>query len=65
MTSPVDMLKWIKDITVSQKVWEGLSPDERKEKYAIGEFLNKDRPGYSELYEKIIKKAQESGGNKP
>ena len=65
MTSPVDMLKWIKDITVSQKVWEGHYPVVKEGKYAIGEFLNKDRPGYSELYEKIIKKAQESGGNKP
>jgi len=64
MKSPVDMLKWIKDIAVSKKVWEGLSPDEKKGKYAIGEFLSKDRPDYSELYEKIIKKAQKMGGNK-
>ena len=64
MKSPVDMLKWIKDISVSKKVWEGLSPDEKKEKYAIGEFLNKDRPDYTERYEEIIKKAQETGGNK-
>jgi pyruvate/2-oxoacid:ferredoxin oxidoreductase beta subunit len=64
MKSPVDMLKWIKDIAVSKKVWEGLSPDEKKGKYAIGEFLSKDRPGYTELYEEIIKKAQKMGGNK-
>jgi len=64
MKSPVDMLKWIKDITVSKKIWEGLSLDEKKEKYAIGEFLNKDKPDYTELYEEIIKKAQEMGGNK-
>lgn len=36
----------------------------KKEKYAIGEFLSKDRPDYTELYEEIIKKAQEMGGNK-
>ncbi|GAH95070.1 unnamed protein product, partial [marine sediment metagenome] len=31
---------------------------------AIGEFLSKDRPDYTELYEEIIKKAKEMGGNK-
>jgi len=36
----------------------------RKGKYAVGEFLNKDRPDYTELYEEIIKKAQGMGGNK-
>jgi 2-oxoglutarate ferredoxin oxidoreductase subunit beta len=64
MKSPVDMLKWIKDIAVSKKVWEGLSLNEKKGKYAVGEFLNKDRPDYTELYEEIIKKAQGMGGNK-
>ena len=62
--SPVEMLKWIKDITVSKKIWEGLSSDEKKGKYAVGEFLSKDRPDYTELYEEIIKKAQAMGGNK-
>jgi len=64
MKSPVDMLKWIKDISVSKKVWEGLSPDKKEGKYVIGEFLNRDRPDYTERYEEIIKKAQETGGNK-
>ncbi len=58
------IIKWIKDISVSKKVWEGLSPDEKKEKYAIGEFLCKDRPDYTELYEEIIKKVQKTGGIK-
>jgi len=64
MKSPVNMLKWIKDIAISKKVWEGLSSDEKKGKYAVGEFLSKDRPDYTERYKEIIKKAQEMGGNK-
>jgi 2-oxoglutarate ferredoxin oxidoreductase subunit beta len=64
MKSPVDMLKWIKDITVSKKVWEGLSEGEKEDKFIIGEFINKNRPDYSERYEEIIKKAKEMGGNK-
>lgn len=61
--SPVDMLKWIKDITVSKKAWENLSVEERKEKFVIGEFLDIDRPDYNERYNEIIKKAQKMGGN--
>jgi 2-oxoglutarate ferredoxin oxidoreductase subunit beta len=61
--SPIDMLKWIKDISVSKKVWENLSVEERKEKFVIGEFLDIDRPDYNERYNEIIKKAQKMGGN--
>jgi 2-oxoglutarate ferredoxin oxidoreductase subunit beta len=61
--SPVDMLKWIKDITVSKKAWENLPVEERKEKFVIGEFLDIDRPDYNERYNEIIKKAQKMGGN--
>lgn len=61
--SPVDMLKWIKDITVSKKAWENLSVEGRKEKFVIGEFLDLDRPDYNERYNEIIKKAQKMGGN--
>ena len=61
--SPIDMLKWIKDISVSKKAWENLSVEERKEKFVIGEFLDIDRPDYNERYNEIIKKAQKMGGN--
>ena len=63
MKSPVDMLKWIKDIAVSKKAWENLSVEERKDKFVIGEFLDIDRPDYNERYNEIIKKAQKMGGN--
>jgi len=61
--SPIDMLKWIKDISVSKKAWENLSVEERKEKFVIGEFLDIDRPDYNERYNEIIKKAQKMWGN--
>ena len=64
MKSSVDMLKWIKNITVSKKIWEGLSEKERKDRFIVGEFVDKERPGYTERYKEIIKKAQEMGGNK-
>jgi len=61
--TPVEMLKWIKDISVSKKAWESLSVEERKEKFVIGEFLGIDRPDYTERYNEIIKKAQKMGVN--
>jgi len=64
MKSPVDMLKWIKDKTVSKKVWEALSEEEKEGKFVTGEFINIDRMDYTERYKEIIKKAQEMGGNK-
>ncbi len=62
MRTPVRMLKWIKDISVSKKVWENLSSEEKKEKFGIGEFLDIDRPDYTERYNEIIEKAQGMGG---
>lgn len=63
MRTAVEMLKWIKDISVSKKAWEGLSPEEQKDKLVIGEFLNIDKPDYTALYNGIIEKAQKIGGN--
>jgi len=61
MRTVVDMLKWIKDMTVSKKAWEDLSPEEKKEKFVIGEFLDIDRPDYTELYSKVMEEAQKMG----
>ena len=55
---------WIKSITVSQKVWEKLSENEKEDKFVIGQFTNKDRLEYTERYKEVIKKAQKMWGNK-
>lgn len=54
----VDMLNWLKDMAVSQKAWENLSPQEREEKIIIGEFLDVDKLDYSTLYARMIEKTQ-------
>ena len=64
MKSPVDMLKWIKDMAVSKKAWEALSEEGKEGKLVTGEFINIDRMNYTEKYKEITKKAQEMGGNK-
>lgn len=61
MRTAIDMLKWIKDMAVSKKAWEDLSPEEKKEKFVIGEFLDIDRPDYTELYSKVVEEAQKMG----
>jgi len=61
MRTAVEMLKWIKDRTVSKKTWENLSPKEKKEKFVIGEFLDIDRPDYTELYSEVMERAKKMG----
>ena len=61
MRTAVEMLKWIKDMTVSKKAWGDLSPEEKKEKFVIGEFLDIDRPDYTELYSEVMEEAQKMG----
>jgi len=64
MRTPVEMLRWIKDISFIKKAWENLSAEERKGKFVIGEFLDIDRPDYTERYNEIIEKAQGMEGNR-
>ncbi|GAB4116815.1 MAG: 2-oxoacid:ferredoxin oxidoreductase subunit beta [Candidatus Caldatribacteriota bacterium] len=59
--TPVDMMNWLKDIAVSSKAWENLSPQQREEKLIIGEFLDVDKPDYCALYNQLLEKAREEG----
>ena len=55
--SPVDMLKWQKDVTVSVKAADRLSEEELSKKIITGVLVNKEKPEYCEIYKKIIEKA--------
>jgi len=57
--TPVDMMNWLKDIAVSSKAWENLSPQQREEKLIIGAFLDVDKPDYCALYTQLLEKARE------
>jgi len=62
--SPTELLKWIKNIAVSQARWEKLSEEEREEKFVVGEFTDiNNRIEYTEKYKQVMEKAQETGGN--
>lgn len=58
-TSP-EMIKWIKDNSLSLKQAEKLSRDELQGKFIMGKFADEDREDYStKYYNKIIKNAKE------
>ncbi|HPK86769.1 MAG TPA: thiamine pyrophosphate-dependent enzyme, partial [Atribacterota bacterium] len=53
LRTPVQMLEWIKSISVPQKTWEKLSEDEKEGKIPTGEFLDLNIPEYTERYKEI------------
>ena len=59
LRTPVQMLEWIKSISVPQKTWEKLSDDKREGKIPTGEFLDLDIPEYTERYNEISIKVQQ------
>jgi len=59
--SAVKMMELIRDMSVTAKAAEKMSPEELEGKIVIGEFYEENAPEYTEEYKKIIAKAQ--GGN--
>jgi len=58
-SNPQEVVKWIKQQTVSIKDAEKLSPEEKKGKILYGEFLHQtDRPGIVERYQQLLKQHQ-------
>ena len=62
--SPIELLKWIKNNSVLKAVQEKLSDEEKKDKFIIGEFTDRERLDYTAKYKLLMKKAQEAGGKK-
>jgi len=56
--SAVDMMRALKENSVSLTAAEKLPPEEREKKIVRGVLRNIDKPGYVELYDKVIAKAQ-------
>jgi len=56
----VDMMRLLKDNSLSQMAAEKLSPQERSEKIVHGILNDVERPEFLSLYEKVISEAQES-----
>ena len=64
MRTPVKMLDWIKEITISKKTWEKLSEEEQKGKIPTGEFIDINIPEYTDKYHEICAIAKQEGRGK-
>jgi 2-oxoglutarate ferredoxin oxidoreductase subunit beta len=59
-TAP-DMMRYLKENSVSQKQAEKLSDEERSWKIVRGVFADRDIPEYTQLYDQVIERAQAEG----
>jgi 2-oxoglutarate ferredoxin oxidoreductase subunit beta len=57
----VDMMKMLKESSITQAAAEKLAPEERAAKTVRGVLLDVEKPEYLELYEKVIERARQSG----
>jgi len=51
--SPVDMYKWMKKTAIPVERYNELPEDKRKDRMPIGVFVERDRPGFEESYQKL------------
>jgi 2-oxoglutarate ferredoxin oxidoreductase subunit beta len=56
--SGYDMLMWQKEHAVSVEKAKGLTPEEMQGKFVIGELYKTEAPEYTEVYARLIEKAQ-------
>ena len=54
MKEAPNMIRWIKDNSVSIAAAEKLSPEEKDKKFILGKFVDKDIADYSTKYQSII-----------
>jgi 2-oxoglutarate/2-oxoacid ferredoxin oxidoreductase subunit beta len=54
----VDMMRMLKERSISQSAAEKLSPEERSDRIVRGILCNLDKPEYTALYQQVIERAQ-------
>jgi 2-oxoglutarate/2-oxoacid ferredoxin oxidoreductase subunit beta len=58
----VDMMRMLKERSITQSAAEKLSPEERTDKIVRGILCNLDKPEYTALYQQVIEQAQQAPG---
>ena len=58
--SPTDMMRQLKDGSVSLNAAEKLSPEERETKIVRGVLYDVEKPEYTQLYEQLVQRVQEA-----
>ncbi|MHA1264897.1 MAG: thiamine pyrophosphate-dependent enzyme [Candidatus Helarchaeota archaeon] len=51
---PIDLFRWIKNSAISLKKATEMTVEELGDKIIIGEFVDEDRPEFSEVYQQLI-----------
>ncbi len=54
--SAPQMMQWLKDAFIDVKVADKMPPEKRAGKFLMGEFINVEKPEYTEQYSKIIER---------
>ena len=62
--SPTDMMRQLKDNSVSLSAVEKLTPEERETKIIRGVLHDVDKPEYTQLYEQLIQRVQQANPQK-
>jgi len=60
----VEMMRQLKDNSITRTAADKLTPEERGSKIVRGVLCDVDKPEYTELYDKIIERAQAGAGGK-
>jgi 2-oxoglutarate ferredoxin oxidoreductase subunit beta len=63
--SPVDMMRQLKENSVTASAAEKLSPEEREGKIVRGVIHDVEKPEYTRLYEELIQRVQQAQTAKP
>jgi 2-oxoglutarate ferredoxin oxidoreductase subunit beta len=58
--STVDMMRQLKDVSVSLNAAEKLSPEERETKIVRGILHDIEKPEYTQLYDQLIQHVQQA-----
>lgn len=57
--SAPQMMMWLKDHFIDRKAAEKLSPEQKADKFLMGEFVDIERPEYTALYDAMIERVRE------
>jgi 2-oxoglutarate ferredoxin oxidoreductase subunit beta len=63
--STVDMMRLLKDNSISASAAEKLPPEEREAKIVRGVLLDIEKPEYTQLYDELIQRVQQAQTAKP
>lgn len=62
--SAVDMMRWLKENSISKSKAEKMQPDDDNNKIIRGVFCDLDKPEFTKLYEQVIDRAHSEKGAK-